>query len=418
MKSLVTKSGTIPFLPLLAVYSLFVLAASDGSIAGDGARYIMYARNLLKGFYAPPDTLLLWNGPGYPLVLMPFVYLNLPFLLAKFLNAFFLFAAVVYVYHSLMLYLNQRKRAVCYAYVMGIYLLLCGSQIQLLMTEPLSAFCLSGFIFHFCRTIKSGDLPWPHFLISAGFLAYLALTKVFFGYVITLMLIATAILLLITRVKRIKQSALIFFLSIVFCSPYLVYTYNLTGKAFYWGNSGGMQFYWMTVHEPGFLGDWIHENTVLQNPLLFKNHIDLYRLLEKTDYVAWDSETKKRGLENLKQNPRKYLLNWRANVNRMILDFPYSQYPGSHSELKTGNRSLLSFLIYFLFGTALVFLFRGYGEIPLEIWLTGCFIIVSLGGLSLLSAFFRFVVPLIPVMGFWSVIVLQRTCRTSQSSRE
>src|SRR5690349_1086566 len=46
---------------------------SAGAPVGDEWRYLYYADNLLHGFYSPHDRVFLWNGPGYPLLLAPFV---------------------------------------------------------------------------------------------------------------------------------------------------------------------------------------------------------------------------------------------------------------------------------------------------------------------------------------------------------
>ena len=70
-----TKKVFVKLLPLfLLYYALFLLFAEDSLVYGDQSRYAMYAENLTKGFYAPADTLLLRNGPGYPLLLTPFAF--------------------------------------------------------------------------------------------------------------------------------------------------------------------------------------------------------------------------------------------------------------------------------------------------------------------------------------------------------
>ena len=41
---------------------------------GDEQRYIDYANNLWNGFYSPDfPNIFIWNGPGYPIFLMPFI---------------------------------------------------------------------------------------------------------------------------------------------------------------------------------------------------------------------------------------------------------------------------------------------------------------------------------------------------------
>jgi hypothetical protein len=42
----------------------------------DEWRYFYYADNLLHGYFSPRPRVFLWNGPGYPAVLTPFVKLG------------------------------------------------------------------------------------------------------------------------------------------------------------------------------------------------------------------------------------------------------------------------------------------------------------------------------------------------------
>lgn len=66
-------------------------------------------------------------------------------------------------------------------------------------------------------------------------------------------------------------------LALLICSPYLVYTYALTGKIFYWGNSGGLSLYWMSSPHPQEFGDWHNPQTLSEIPELETNHGALFR---------------------------------------------------------------------------------------------------------------------------------------------
>ena len=50
--------------------------------------------------------------------------------------------------------------------------------------------------------------------------------------------------------------------------PYLFYTYHLTGKHFYWANSGGLGLYWMASPDPNDFGSWFSEEDVATMPQL------------------------------------------------------------------------------------------------------------------------------------------------------
>jgi len=86
-----------PFLLFFIAYVFFFL--TDG-VSGDQPRYLMYADNLIHGFYSPPE-LDLRNGPGYPIILVPFVALNLPFVSMTILNAVMHYLSIVFLFKAL-----------------------------------------------------------------------------------------------------------------------------------------------------------------------------------------------------------------------------------------------------------------------------------------------------------------------------
>ena len=67
----------IALLPFLVLYVVLVLVFHKDAMEGDEGRYVFFAENLSQGFYSPRDEINLWNGPGYPLVLVPLVLIFL-----------------------------------------------------------------------------------------------------------------------------------------------------------------------------------------------------------------------------------------------------------------------------------------------------------------------------------------------------
>src|SRR6185436_10562608 len=124
----------------------------------DEGRYVINAQNLTHGYLASVESLMFWNGPGYPLYLFPFVALKLPLLLAKVGNAVFLYLGVVYFQGALRL-LGIGSRSRLYAYALGVFLLLHGSLIEYLMTEALSSFLVSGGMYHYLQAALRADRP-------------------------------------------------------------------------------------------------------------------------------------------------------------------------------------------------------------------------------------------------------------------
>ena len=204
----------------------------------------MFATNLSKGYYSPKNDPNIWNGPGYPIILIPFVLFKLPFLNAKLINALFLFMAVFYFNQTLRSYIDDRS-VLGLSYIFGLYPPFMR-QIHLILSETLVFFLICGFIFHICRLYQRKRKKHIHMLFASFFLGYLALTKIFFGYVITAGFSLFLLLFLIKKTIVLKRNVLVYLIAFSICIPWLIYTYSLTGKIFYWGNSGGMSIYWMS----------------------------------------------------------------------------------------------------------------------------------------------------------------------------
>src|SRR5450631_2442808 len=86
--SAIFKNPFVIFLPFLLFYSVYVLIFYNKTLQGDEVRHIQFATNLLHGFYSsPPPKISLDIGPGYPLFLLFFVRLGLPFFYACLMNA-------------------------------------------------------------------------------------------------------------------------------------------------------------------------------------------------------------------------------------------------------------------------------------------------------------------------------------------
>ena len=218
----------IKFLPLLLLYIIFVLLFAQDEYWGDEERYVIFATNLSNGYYASPDNLTLWNGPGYPIILLPFVLLKLPWLTAKLMNPLFLFLAVLIFYCMLQMYMKE-KCAAFFAYLLGMYPPFMRYN-HYLLTETFTTFLICCFLFYFCKMNQEEENKWDLLIVTSAFLGYLALTKIFFGYVLLAGLILFLILFLLKRRIIFKKAAIVYFLALIVCSPYLFYTYLLTGR--------------------------------------------------------------------------------------------------------------------------------------------------------------------------------------------
>ncbi len=395
------KSGLL--LLLLSLYVLIVLAAQTSDFQGDEGRYVMFANNLLHGFYSPsdPDKINLWNGPGYPIVLLPFIILKLPLLTAKLLNAFFLLAVVIYFYHTLRLYM-RKQHAELFSCLIGLYppFLL---RLHFLLTEIFVFFIMSGFIYHFCKLHRNDGKHRLHLFAASLYLGYLALTKVFFGYVITIGLLLFLFLYVWKkRSHALKKTLLVYSLAFLLCLPYLFYTYSLTGKIFYWGNSGGMSLYWMSSPYDDELGDWITREYPHGNEL-FKKHQDFFNEAIKLPPIQMNDEFQRRAIHNIVNNPLKYFRNWLANIGRLFFNYPFSERP---QQLTTyiyiiPNMFLLVVSAFCFYPS---YLRRKF--IPYEINALLLFGIISFLLTSLVTAYNRQFQPLVPIFCLWIFFTL------------
>ena len=277
----------------------------------------------------------------------------------------------------------------------------------------------------------NGNLRHSVHLALAGLhLGYLALTKVFFGYALEAAIPLALGLWVWARARPeagqsgdklsasgqwwretaqgAGKAGAVCALGLVVCIPYLAHTWAKTGKANLWGNAGGFQLYYMSLPEQGHFGDWINWIAVLEHPEAFPHQVDFIRETVKLDYVAQDAVFRAEAGRNCREHPGKCVRNWRANVNRMVFDYPNTRYPGSEPELATGNRAFVYAAPFFL----LLFLaapgWLGRRDIPASIHACLAFALVALGGMSLVCAIPRQVFPLLPLLGIWCAAVLER----------
>lgn len=386
--------NSIKFLPLLLVYIFIVLITHADNFSGDEGRYVMYATNLSNGFYSPQNTILLQNGPGYPIVLMPFVKLKLPWLAARLLNPLFLFIAILYFYYTLRLYMKERS-ALFFSYLLGMYIPFWRA-ISRLLTDYLAIFLVCAFVYHLCKLLQENKISWTQLLISSVCLGYLALTKVLFGYVILIGLLIFLFLYLWKKRSEFKKTFFVYLLALLCCLPYLSYTYSLTGKIFYW-QSGGFALYHMSTPYEGELGDFFIRKS--------KYHKEFHKQLVGLSPIERDNEFKKQAFKNIINHPMKYFKNWMANVSRLFFNYPYSYELQRLSNLFyfIPNMFLVVFSVVCLFPT-----YKGRKQIPFEIYALIFFALVSLGGHSIVSSEQRYLWPFVPIFMLWISFTLTR----------
>ncbi len=382
-----TRKAFFKLLPLLVLYfGVFFFFAHRALDFGDQTRYAMYAENLTKGFYAPADTLYLWNGPGYPLLLAPFAFFDVPWFYAKMLNPVFFFLAVCFFYITVRSFASERK-ALFFVYLFGLYPPF-YAELWLLLTEPFTLMLVTLFALLVLKWFQTAKL---RYMFSAAVVCgCVALTKVFFGYVMTTVLLLSLFMAYWSKTAR--KAVPVYSLALLVCVPYLTYTYRLTGKVFYWSTAGGQLVYWLSSPYPGELGSWKSSGDVAADPALAP-HRPFYKELEGLDYVRQDELFKKKALENIMHNPRRVLFNYAANLGRLFLNYPFSfKYQHPRALLYLVPNGLL--LGAFIFSIYPLIMFRSF--LPGYI-INACAVsVVYIGGHSLVAAMARFICTTLP----------------------
>lgn len=398
----------IPFFPLLLILLSITFLLSENVLQGDEGRYLKFSENLLNGYYANPelDQGFLWNGPGYPIILVPFKFFNFPFILIKVLNSIFLFFGVIFLYKSLRFNLNH-KISLFFSYVGGITHPFFFKSITLILTESLCFFLISISLYYFLKYMNTRNKKYIYiFGISSGFLI---LTKVFFSYVF-LVLGVLSVLLFLFYDKKEKFLLKLSFYPFIICIPYLIYTYSLTGKIFYWSDAGGNTLYCMSTPFEGEYGDWfpitVDESSFIENlskksfhsfkpNTLKKNHLTFFKSIDSLNGINKDVILKNQALDNIFENKIKFLKNIVYNFGRVSIGYPLTS---------TYKNPLITISYVFHFSLLLtpllisIFLIVYKNNLDFKIILSffSIFLILTL----LLPAGPRFIFPIYPIIIF------------------
>ena len=403
MKKFLLQKDYLKFTPLLLIYVLICIVKSQNNLVGDEDDYLRYANNLLNGYYAHTsnDYAFLWNGPGYPIFLMIFEFFDCSYLIPRLCNALFLYFGVTLFFKALKLLIPEKK-ALYVSLILGLYYPFLSQALPFMLTEALSFFLISLFTYNLL--LYSNNNSKKNKWLAIISLGYLILTKIIFAYVITALVVILLPFLFIKKTSR--KYALLLFLSFTFTTPYLAYTYSLTNKLFYFGNSGGMSLYWMSTPYEEEFGDWHSFITLKEKPKLYKNHGCFINSIQNLDPVNKDIALKEKAIENIKNNKLKFFKNWLFNLNRLFFNSPYS------TEFKPPksvfiNSMFKGVLLFFVVVSVFLSLKHYKKSKPVFCFLAS-FILVYIGGISLLSSYPRFLDILLPMLLVWISYTLQQ----------
>lgn len=431
----ITKNPFLLFLPFLILYIVFIIIFAKNEIQGDEGRYLDYAKNLIHGFYSPAYPYIdLGNGPGYSIAIMPLVALNAPLIFIKLMNAIFYYFSIVFLFKALLQIVSYKFSIVfslIWAFYPNVY-----EQLFYVSPEVLASSLIPLLIFALLKGFKSGNIKKAgKYLFLAGFtLGYLILTKPIFGYVLIFLTVFAVILWLInTKSINYKRTLLIFLVAFIVNLPYLIYTYNLTGKVFYWSSFGGNNLYWMSSPFEGETGDYstfpfkadkyripgsekllqLHHQKdfeeLLKNPEVKKaNLINGVLHPSLTNGIVQDELLKKLAIENIKSHPLKFIQNCFSNVGRMFFNYPADytlQKPSTLRRLPI-NGILIVFVLFSLIPTIM-----NWQKIDFPIRFLLFFAFVYFGGSILGSAGTRMFTIIVPILLIWIALIIFKSIK-------
>lgn len=190
-----------------------------------------------------------------------------------------------------------------------------------------------------------------------------------------------------------RRTVWIYGLSLLICTPCLIYTYSLTGRFFYWSTKGGTALYWMTTPCAKEYGDYKNPNRVLTDERL-SWHRELFEKLEGLNYVERDKLLRREAFSNIRNYPLKYCFNWVSNVGRMWYAYPYSyKYQRPHTLFyMVPNSILLTSLLLCCYP-----LVKCRENLPGELVMLIGFVVIFLAGSSLINAGERYIKPVVPI---------------------
>lgn len=409
----------VPLLPILGIYTL--IAVLVHTAANDEPAYLEYAKYLSHYFDAPAHWPydFLWHGPVLPALLAPFVALHVPLEVTRILaGPVVLFAAVVTFYRLVRLYLRP-KVALIATYGLAFYFPF-FTTLGHIHVEPLATLLITLAAFFMVRSFRGSkrDHVW-----AAVALALLALSRTEYGYVLLLALVLSAIWWLASRRSpAARRSTLALAMALLLCTPYLAYTYSLTNRPFYWGDSGGLQLYWMTA--PGNIGDWHRKAEAFTYPALAASrpvfaNLDRMETDPRTKFPQLEQDIKLQQIAfaNIKRDPEHYLSNVVFNIGRLLFNSPYS-FENEHASGTSPGWGMMLYAVpnALLLGVLAIAAFvavkvrRGLGpEIPaLAVFIALCFAIHVP-----VAAYGRLLIPIVPTAAWLAIAVLVPHVRLS-----
>ena len=430
-----TRNPYLIFLIFLIFYIILVILFPTDGMSGDENRYLIYSKFIFTGTLPVHEASIdiLGNGPGYSIILIPFVAFHLPLVSITIMNCFFYYFSIILLFKTSMQLVSFRN-SLLISIFWGLYYN-SYENLLLIVPETFTAFLICVLTYYLIKLFKQKDLAHQkkYLIFSGVIVGYLALTKPIFGYVITFMLVVGILLLIFkSKIPNYRRSVFILLIAFATCIPYLAYTYSVTGRLFYWSSFGGNNLYWMSSPFAEEYGNWLpdpepvsdsikvkyhynrfekylgstHDEESLNNYNIYINHKKDFEVINRYRGVERDEIYRKISLENIKNHPLKYLQNCISNIGRILYNYPYSyklQNPGTLIRFPL-NGIIISLALFCLIPTLV-----NWYKLLYSIRFILIFALVYLGGSIFGSAETRMFTIIIPLFLIWIIYILDHT---------
>lgn len=412
----------ILFFPFLIFYLILVILFPTAGTAGDQDRYLIYAQFMINGqLPLNKEFVLLGNGPGYSLIIIPFVFFKFSFITITVLNAILYYMSVVFLFKSL-IRVAHFKISLILSLFWGLYYNL-YEQIVVISPEVFVTFLIVFLIYFILKLFSEINYRSIriNLMITGIIIGFIALVKPIFGYVIMITFIFSIILFILNKKSSsYKKLFLCLSIALIITIPYLAFTFQQTGKVFYWSSLGGNNLYWMASPYKSDLGDWFPDINRISKfardadlikgaeDSLIKNHKDNFSYILQFDDSKRDEAYKKIAIENIKNNPTKYLQNIINNAGRILFNYPYSYRAQKASTLfrLPLNGLIVSFCLLALLPTIV-----NWKKIIFPIRFLLFFVFIYLGGSVLVSAETRMFSIIVPILLIWMAFIFNKSIK-------
>jgi len=316
-------------LPILFIFSIDIIFLGKNIPVSDGIRYWQTASDILNGFkdISILESNLFQNGPLYPLILAFFKGIGFSVKASIFLNAIFLYIGMAFFLKTASLLIGK-KSGLWITYILIFidpFLFYWSAK---LYSEPLAILWVCLIIYFLNNYFKT--LSLRELLKIALLFCLLALTRVIFAYVLLVLIPVGYFGFLLFKKQIFKSLGKIGIFGLLFCLPYLIFTYSITNKIFFFSGNGAQLLYWTSSPYETDMGEWHtlqinHDHYAARynnfsgldsvylrkvNDIIIKeinkNHYEFAQSLSGKPFLEYDSIVKAKAFENIRNHPASF----------------------------------------------------------------------------------------------------------------